>query len=193
MLGVPKPGPLMSIVTKTGDAGQTGLMFGRRVSKEDARLEACGTLDELSAALGMVRALPPDAGLQARLLQVQRDLITLMGEVATQTEDLEAFRKAGFHCLGTEQTTRLEEWIQALEQQLPPMSGWLLPGADPLSAALHLARTVCRRAERRVAALRTAGALVHSEPLIYLNRLGDLLWLWARAAEPASEPPSDRA
>jgi cob(I)alamin adenosyltransferase len=183
----------MSIVTKTGDAGQTSLMFGRRVAKEDARLEACGTLDELSAALGVARASMPDAERRARLRQLQLDLITLTGEVATRKEDLDAFRQAGFQYLGAEQTARLEEWIRELEQRQPPMSGWILPGADPVSAALHLARTVCRRAERRVAALRNAGDLIHTEPLIYLNRMGDLLWLWAREAEPPAASPADRA
>lgn len=106
-----------------------------------------------------------------------------MGELATVTEDLQRYAEAGFQMVRPEMTSLIEGHIAAVEQRLPPSAGWLLPGADEVSAALHLARTVCRRAERRVAGLQAAGELPNAEPLVYLNRLADLLWLLAREAE----------
>ncbi len=175
----------MSIVTRTGDAGSTSLMFNRRVPKHHPRVEAYGAVDELSAALGLARARCGDPALNQRLANIQQELILFMGELATDAADLERFRLAGFGAVEPAMTTRLEAWILEIEQTLPPPSGWLLPGQDETSAALHLARTVCRRAERKTSALLAGGLVSNQETLIYLNRLGDLLWLIARQVEAA--------
>ncbi|MCP5516113.1 MAG: cob(I)yrinic acid a,c-diamide adenosyltransferase [Verrucomicrobiales bacterium] len=176
---------MRSIVTRTGDAGTTSLMFNRRVPKHHPRVEAYGVVDELNAALGLARARVPEAEWKERILQIQRELILFMGELATDTADRERYLQAGYGVLETRMATRLEGWIAALEARLPVPQGWSLPGADEVSAALHVARTVCRRAERKVSALLAAGDLPNTDPLTYLNRLGDLLWLWARQAETA--------
>lgn len=173
----------MSIVTRTGDAGTTSLMFNRRVPKHHPRVEAYGAVDELNAALGLARARCADTALNERLAGLQQELILLMGELATDSADLERFRRAGFHTVEPAMTARLEVWIGELEATLPPPRGWLLPGHDESSAALHLARTVCRRAERLTSVLLTHHQHDNPETLIYLNRLGDLLWLIARRVE----------
>lgn len=175
-----------SIVTKSGDAGTTSLMFGRRVPKDHPRVEACGAVDELSAALGLARAWTRDAAMADRLQRIQQQLIPLMGELATETEDLEKYLRAGYRMVTEEMTRELERMIAEVEGSLPPPSGWLLPGVEQVSATLHLARTVCRRAERRVAVLARENQLPNPEPTVYLNRLGDLLWLLARQAETAA-------
>ncbi|MCP5524005.1 MAG: cob(I)yrinic acid a,c-diamide adenosyltransferase [Verrucomicrobiales bacterium] len=178
----------MSIVTRTGDAGGTSLLFGRRVAKDHPRVEACGTVDELSAALGLVRCLTVGTALGDHLARIQQQLITLMGELATTAEDLDRLGGAGFARVDNGMIAWLEECITAVEGDLPPPAGWLLPGEDEISARLHLARTVCRRAERRVAAVQGQGERPEPGPLIYLNRLADLLWLLARQAELTANP-----
>lgn len=173
----------MSIVTKTGDAGTTALMYGRRVSKSDPRVEAVGTVDELTAALGGARALGVDAVTRDWLLGIQRDLIGLMGELSTHSDDLARYVRDGFPRLDGGRTACLEGWVCELESKGPVFGGWAIPGANAAAAALDLARTTCRRAERRICGLQEAGGLANSEILVYLNRLSDLLWLLARKAE----------
>ncbi len=173
----------MSIVTKTGDDGTTALMYGRRVPKDHPRIEACGSVDELNAALGQARALTRSTLLRDMLQGVQRDLITLMGELAVLPEDLPRYIQDGFGRVSAEMTGRLEAQIRELEARGVGPKDWALPGANPLAAALDVARTVCRRAERRVCALRRTDPSLNPEVVIYLNRLGDWLWLQARAAE----------
>lgn len=173
----------MSIVTRTGDDGTTALMYGRRVTKHHPRVEACGSVDELTAAVGAARALATDAALRDRLLAVQRELIALMGELAVLPEDLPRYAQDGFARVTSEMTARLETQIAELESRGVGPKGWALPGANPLAAALDVARAVCRRAERRVCALRETEPSLNREILVYLNRLGDLLWLEARAVE----------
>jgi len=158
-------------------------MFNRRVSKCDARVEACGTVDELNAALGMARALGQDAQARDGIASIQRDLITLMGELATTVEDFKKYVQSGYPAMSAALTARLDEWIKELEAHQPEFHGWATPGENPSSAALDVARTICRRAERRVCALQEAGQLQNPESIIYLNRLSDLLWLLARNAE----------
>jgi cob(I)alamin adenosyltransferase len=180
----------MSIVTKTGDTGCTALMYGRRVPKCDPRVEAYGTVDELNAALGLavatVRPRSAGRGLQA----LQRDLIALMGELATHPHDLPRYLRAGYPRITPEHTARIERLVQQAEAGLGPLTGWAMPGTSLGSAALDLARTICRRAERRVCALRDAGKLRNAETLVFLNRLSDLLWLLARRADAgAARPP----
>jgi cob(I)alamin adenosyltransferase len=174
----------MSIATKTGDAGTTVMMFGRRVSKCDPRVEAYGTVDELNAALGLARALGSSTKwLRDSLLAIQGDLVVLMGELATRPDDLERFDQSGFRRVTGESTKRLEVCLHSFEEAGMSFEGWATPGANPASAALDVARTVCRRAERKVCALHDAGQLGNPDIIVFLNRLSDLLWLMARRAE----------
>src|SRR5262245_16808353 len=170
----------MSIATKTGDSGTTGLMYNRRVSKCHPRVEAYGSVDELNAALGMVCSLAPAQLLAQPVLAVQKDLVILMGELATQPEDLERYVKDDFKVVTAEQTGTLDALVKQLGAHPISFKGWATPGATPVSAALDVARTTCRRAERRVCALQEAGGLSNVEIIIYLNRLSDVLWLMAR-------------
>lgn len=173
----------MSIVTKGGDHGTTGLMYNRRVSKCDARVEAYGAVDELSAGIGLARAGASDASVREQLFSVQKDLVVLMGELATAVEDLPRYAADGYSLLTPAMTERVEEMIRQIEATRVHSGGWATPGANPTSAALDLARTICRRAERRTCALEQNRQLQNAEILIYLNRLSDLLWLLARRAE----------
>ncbi|MFO1497410.1 MAG: cob(I)yrinic acid a,c-diamide adenosyltransferase [Verrucomicrobiota bacterium] len=173
----------MSIATKTGDAGSTALMYNRRVPKTHPRVEAYGCVDELNAALGVARAHAPGAIISERLLAVQKDLVPLMGELATLTDDLDRYVKAGLPRIDPSATAVLDGWVRDLESQKISFDGWATPGANPLAAALDLARTVCRRAERRVCSLQEQSELRNPEIIVYLNRLSDVLWLLARAAE----------
>ena len=171
---------MMSIVTKTGDSGETSLMYGRRVSKTHARVEAYGCVDELTAGLGFARAGTLDKFVAKEILAVQKDLIVVMGELATAEEDLDRYLKDGFQITGAAMVDRLTEVIIDLEKDeaLYPKD-WVIPGGNPISAALDLARTTCRRAERRVAELENA----NPEIVRYLNRLSDLCWILARHTE----------
>ena len=180
----------MSIVTKTGDRGMTALMYGRRVSKCHPRVEAYGCVDELNTALGMARATAEHDFLRENLLAIQRDLVTLMGELATAVEDLPRYVKDGYTLVTSQMTHKLDALVKEIEAQSVSFKGWATPGACLNSAALDMARTVCRRAERRVCALQEADQLQNSEIIIYLNRLADLVWLMARWAETKSNMPS---
>ena len=173
----------MSIVTKKGDQGETGLMYNRRVSKCHPRIEACGTVDELNAALGVARSASQHEFVCGALLAAQKDLVGLMGELATAREDLAKYKADGYAHLTSSMTARLESVVKEIESQKISFDGWATPGATAEAAALDAARTVCRRAERRVCALLEAKELPNQEVMPYLNRLSDLLWLLARWAE----------
>jgi cob(I)alamin adenosyltransferase len=173
----------MSIATRSGDDGTTGLLYNRRVPKHHPRVEACGGVDELNAALGLARALAPAKGLGAALLDLQHDLVLLMGELATAVEDLPRYVADGFQRVSPEQTARLDRLIAEIEGRLVLPRGWAMPGDSPLAAALDWARVVCRRAERQVSELAQRGELRNPEIMVYLNRLADLLWLLAREAK----------
>ncbi len=173
----------MSIVTKTGDDGTTGLMFNRRVPKNHPQVEAYGTVDELNSALGLARASARQSRLCGQLLDIQKDLVTVMGELATLPEDLPRYIKDGYPVLTPGLIDKLDAIAVEIEAQKVSFQGWATPGANPASAALDVARTVCRRAERRVCALRESGKLENVQISIYLNRLSDVLWLLARWAE----------
>jgi cob(I)alamin adenosyltransferase len=173
----------MSIVTKTGDGGTTGLIYSRRVPKNHPRVEACGAIDELNSALGMARASGREKFINDNLLWIQKSLVDVMGEVGVQTEDLPRYVKDGYAQVTPEMTARLEGLVREIEAQNVSFKGWATPGATLVSAALDLARSICRRAERRVYDLQAGGELPNLEILIYLNRLSDLLWLFARWAE----------
>lgn len=174
----------MSIATKTGDGGTTALMYGRRVSKTDVRVAAYGTVDELNAALGFVRATVADAFVADAVLAIQKELVILMGELAVAPEDRERYAKGSYRFVETAMVDGLTAVIDDLEKNHRiSYDGWATPGATLSSAALDLARTVCRRAERHVVALAETGAAVNPEIIRYLNRLSDLCWLWARWVE----------
>jgi|SRR6266850_5326875 cob(I)alamin adenosyltransferase len=173
----------MSIVTKTGDKGTTGLMYNRRVSKCHPRVEACGAVDELNAAIGMARAATKHEFLRENLVIIQKELVNLMGELATLKEDFPKYLKDGYSTIKPEMTARLEKTVREIEAQNINFKGWATPGANGSAASLDMARTVSRRAERRVCALQEAGELENKEILVYMNRVSDLLWLMARWAE----------
>jgi cob(I)alamin adenosyltransferase len=178
----------MSIATKTGDDGTTALMYGRRVSKTDVRVAAYGTVDELNAALGFVRATVGEAQIRDAVLAIQKELVVLMGELAVADEDRERYAKGGYQFVGTQMVDALTAMIDDIEKNhRVTYDGWATPGATPGSAALDMARTTCRRAERHVIALRETGAEVNGEIVRYLNRLSDLCWLWARWVETRAE------
>jgi cob(I)alamin adenosyltransferase len=173
----------MSIATKTGDEGETSLMYGRRVPKTDARVDAYGCVDELNSALGMARAAAGDPLLAEQILVTQKELVTVMGELATAGEDMDRYLKDGFQQTNAAMTTRLTGVVDDLEGRLGKFKHWSIPGASVDSAALEFARTVCRRAERAVAALMMKDDRFNREILRYLNRLSDVCWLLARYAE----------
>ena len=177
----------MSIATKTGDGGTTGLMYNRRVSKRHPRVEAYGAVDELNAALGLARASASNPDHNSRLEGIQKDLVILMGELATQAEDLPRYAKDGFSLVSSGLTAKLDLIVREIESQNVSFKGWATPGANLAAATLDVARTACRRAERRVCALQEAGQLHNAEIIIYLNRLSDALWLMARQAEPSQD------
>ncbi len=172
----------MSIVTKTGDAGTTALMYGRRVPKFDPQVEAYGAVDELNSMLGLARATAAESPMRETIYAIQKDLVVLMGELSTAAEDLPRYVKDGFLPVTASLTERLEKVIAEIEPTIS-LKDWATPGADTHSAALDLARAVCRRAERRICELRAAGRLPNGEIIIYTNRLADLLWLLARQAD----------
>lgn len=167
----------MKIYTKTGDAGETSLFDNTRVSKADARVDAYGDVDELNAWLGTAGAYLPQDDISAALVQIQRDLFALGSELADPSHRI-AGRVEKAH-LRPADAERLEQLIDRLEEDLPPLTRFILPGGTGPASLLHVARAVCRRAERRVVGLGT-GAV---DPLliIYLNRLSDLLFVMARA------------
>jgi cob(I)alamin adenosyltransferase len=174
----------MSIVTKTGDQGETSLMYGRRVAKSDPRVDAYGCVDELNAALGLARSLCQQPFVAEQILAAQKDLITVMGELATAREDIDRYVKDGFKLTTAEMVDRLASVIFDLEKDksLYPKD-WVIPGGNTVSAALDLARTTCRRAERRVSGLMSEDIAFNAEIVRYLNRLSDLCWILARYAE----------
>ena len=173
----------MSIATRTGDLGTTGLMYNRRVSKCHPRVEAYGTVDELNAAIGMARATAEHDYVCEHLLAIQKDLVILMGELATGVDDLPRYVKDGYSLVTPALTVKLDRLVREIEAQEITYKGWATPGATASSAALDLARTIARRAERRVCALHEANQLQNAEIIIYFNRLSDLLWLFARWVE----------
>ena len=163
---------LSKIYTRTGDDGTTGLGDGQRVSKNDARVEAYGTVDELNSAVGMVLAVKglPDA-VSSCLTEIQHELFDLGGELCIP----------GHRMIAATQVSRLETELDAFNDPLPPLKDFILPGGGPAAAACHLARAIARRAERRVWALVDAeGAAINVEAPRYLNRLSDLLFVMAR-------------
>jgi cob(I)alamin adenosyltransferase len=171
-----------TIVTKGGDAGETSLLYGGRVAKDDPRTEAYGALDEAISALGLARALCTQAAVQERILGLQRECFTVGAELATgrgQRPKLQAH----FPTLKPEAADALEEEVHQLEATVGLPDGFVIPGGSPGAAALDLGRTLVRRAERRAVTLQRQGDLENPEVLRYLNRLSDLLFMLARQEE----------
>jgi cob(I)alamin adenosyltransferase len=169
----------MKIYTKTGDAGETGLFGGPRVRKDHARIEAFGTVDELNSHLGVVRSLAMAAAFDPLLRRVQADLFELGAQLATPPVP----GRSPDERITAAHVTRLETEIDGLETQLEPLTHFILPAGTALAAAIHVARTVCRRAERRVVTLATdADGTIPANAIEYLNRLGDMLFVLARVA-----------
>jgi cob(I)alamin adenosyltransferase len=165
------------LYTRTGDRGETSLFDGTRVSKADPRVAAYGDVDEVGAWLGYVRAAGVDPDVDDLLAAIQRDLMAAGARLADPQHRI-APRVAKAQ-VGTEASARLEAWIDRFDAEVPPLRRFILSGGGLAGAALHLARVVCRRAERQVAALgQDAG---HDDVLVYLNRLSDLLFALARA------------
>src|SRR6266481_7461343 len=181
----------MSIVTKTGDKGETSLMYGRRLSKADSRVDAYGCVDELTAALGLARSISADKLISDEIFAAQKDLIVVMGELATAPSELERYVKDGFHLTTAAMVDRITAVIFDLEKDksLYPKD-WVIPGATGISAALDFARTTCRRAERHIAAFSAGEKDFNPETLRYLNRLSELCWVLARYAEKKSPTSS---
>ena len=177
-----------SIVTKTGDRGETGLLYGGRVSKTDPRTEAYGAVDEAISALGLARALMTDRSRHAMVLRIQSELFTVGAELATDAQEYESLRKH-FALVTEDFTRRLESEIGELEAKVPLPDAFVIPGGTQAAAALDVARAVIRRAERRVVALQLVVSLRNPEVLRYLNRLSDLVFMLARAEEGVSMKP----
>ncbi len=169
---------LTRIYTRTGDQGSTGLGDGSRVSKDATRVEAYGTVDELNSVIGLLRAQAPPAPMDGWLSEIQHRLFDLGGELCIPR-----------HTIITDaHVTVLETWLDQLNDKLDPLADFILPGGSPAAAVCHLARTVCRRAERRVVTLQ-AQEPVNGPALRYLNRLSDLLFVMSRSLNQAAGLP----
>jgi cob(I)alamin adenosyltransferase len=177
-----------SISTRTGDDGTTSLLFGRRVPKDHPQIEAIGTLDEFNAALGLAKATSANAARESALALIQQDLVAFMGEIASAEGDLARYVASKFPTVGEAELARVDAAVAAIEAKPLKLDGWATPGASQHAAALDLARTTARRAERRLVALPRHGKTVRPLLLKYLNRVSDLLWLMAREEEtPAAD------
>jgi cob(I)alamin adenosyltransferase len=176
------------IYTGTGDDGTTGLLYGGRISKADPAAEAYGSVDETVADVGSARAVADNPALEAILLEVQRELFVVGADLATNPAE-RAKLKPGVSLVAAEMVERLERLIDRTTEEHPLPREFVVPGANPLSAALDVARTTCRRAERRAIELKTT-AEVNPEAIRYLNRLSDLLFVLARWQAGGPEEPS---
>ena len=172
-----------SIATRTGDDGTTSLLYGQRVAKDHPQIEAVGAFDELNAALGFAKATLPDVAQKAALELIQKDLVALMGELACAEADAARYAESKFQKIGETELARVDAAVAALEARNIKFDGWATPGANVPAAALDLARTAARRAERHLVALPAQGRSVRPVLGQFVNRVSDLLWLMARAAE----------
>ena len=167
------------LYTRFGDNGETSLLYGGRVSKNDLHTEAYGITDEAVSAMGLARALSQDQRVQDLIRELQKELFTIAAELATEPDKYELFQQH-FKPVTPEMVQNLEKTIDSLEEGVEMPNVFILPGGSPASAAIDLARCIIRTAERRVVALREAGKLTNDLIVIYLNRLGDLLFVLAR-------------
>lgn len=172
-----------SIATRTGDEGTTSLLYGQRVEKTHPQVEALGVCDELNAALGLAKATSGEGGRRGELEVVQRVLVKLMGELACAEEDAGRYAESKFERLDEGDLAWVDGVVAAIEGKDVSFAGWATPGATLHAAALDVARTVARRAERCVAGLPEKGRRPRAVVGRYLNRVSDMLWLMAREAE----------
>lgn len=172
----------MKIYTKTGDAGDTGLFGGARVSKASLRVDAYGDVDELNSLLGQCACTARIDGVRQELISIQGELFCVGGELASNPDKS---LQTGLPMVDDTGIERMEACIDRLEADLPPLTTFILPGGSPSASSLHLARTVCRRAERKAVAL-ADGSVLRPEVLRYLNRLSDLLFVMARSENRAA-------
>jgi cob(I)alamin adenosyltransferase len=177
------------IYTRTGDDGTTGLLYGGRISKADPAAEAYGSVDEAVAALGVARAVIPNADTAALVLKLQRDLFVVGADLATNPRQRGKL-KPGVSLATREMAEGLEPLIDQIVEIAPLADEFIVPGSSTVSAALDVARTAVRRAERRAVKMRESGGTVTPEVLLYLNRLSDLLFVLARALAEEPEEPS---
>ncbi len=177
----------MKTFNKRGDRGETSLLYGQRRPKSDPHCEAYGTIDEAVSALGLARTLSQKKRVQDILFGVQKDLFSLGAELATPIQRYPDFAQK-HEVVSEKMVERLEEIIEALEEELEMPQAFIIPGACVSSAALDLARTIIRRAERRVVSLKEAGLMPNEEVLKYLNRLADLVFTLARYEEAMYSP-----
>jgi cob(I)alamin adenosyltransferase len=168
-------GVTMKIYTKTGDSGETSLFTGGRVRKSDIRVEAYGTVDELNSVLGLVRAHGVPEPAETWLETVQNDLFALGADLSTPLDSTASWLVR----MEAPAVERLESWIDQMDTELPPLKNFVLPGGTPAAATLHIARTVCRRAERITVQLAEEQP-INNIGLVYLNRLSDMLFTLAR-------------
>ncbi|MBM3944895.1 MAG: cob(I)yrinic acid a,c-diamide adenosyltransferase [SAR202 cluster bacterium] len=169
----------MRIYTKTGDTGETRLLFGGRVSKSDPRCEAYGTVDEAVSALGLARSLCKEPWVKEVILRVQRDLFTVGAELATDPAQYAQFTD-NFRAVSSQSVEQLEQEIDKIDAEIKLPPSFIVPGASPGSSALDMARTILRRAERRIVEIQARGLVANPEVLRYVNRLSDLLFMLAR-------------
>jgi cob(I)alamin adenosyltransferase len=175
----------VKIYTRTGDLGETGLFDGTRVPKSDTRVDAYGEIDELNAALGMALAQDMDGDIIEMLRAVQRDLFAIGGRLADPSHRIaDRVQKV---VVSSDDIARLEAWIDRLETEVPPLRRFILPGGVAAGAQLHVARTICRRAERRIVSLGIEG--IESDLLAYVNRLSDFLFVVARVVNHRAGQP----
>ena len=173
----------MSIATRKGDEGRTGLLHGQRVPKDHPQIEAVGAFDELNVEVGAARMLARDPAVRDLLMGVQASLVALMGEIACAEEDAAGHSESRFARLGDGDLRSLDGALAALESKGVRLDGWATPGANPAALAFDRARVAARRAERRLAALPGAGRSLRPVIAQWTNRLSDVLWLLAREAE----------
>jgi cob(I)alamin adenosyltransferase len=178
---------MAKIYTRTGDTGETSLLGGRRVRKDDVRIEAIGAVDETNASIGLVRAelsrsQPPIEAMDELLAAIQHRLFDLGAELAAGAGSTK-------RRISSNDVRALEQSIDEWEEKLKPLTEFILPGGSAMAAQLHLARCVCRRAERRMVELRSSGESVGADTFGYMNRLSDLLFVLARAANAAAGVP----
>jgi cob(I)alamin adenosyltransferase len=175
----------MKIYTKTGDSGETRLFGGTKVDKDDLRVDSYGSIDELNSALGLARSSGLSADVDALCATIQSALFVMGAELATLPEH---HAKLKLTSIGSADVQALEAAIDRFTEELPPLVQFILPGGSRGAAELHLARTICRRAERRVVALKKQ-TLLPADLLVYLNRLGDLLFVLARLENQRANVP----
>jgi len=179
-----KDDTIMKIYTKTGDKGETSLFGGKRVRKDNSRIEAYGNADELNSCIGVVRSFAPPSEIDAVLAEIQNDLFVLGADLATPGGGA----KTDVQRIGPGDVVRLERHIDRIDELLPELRSFIVPGGSQVASFLHLARTICRRCERGVVVLSHEDRSSEST-IVYLNRLSDLLFVLARYSNKLSERP----